>query len=72
MLRVPQGESCVLEVRNADGTVLDAARVSNPGSLVRNFRQAARKKDPVMEKLSWKSQCRYYSALLTWLKSLIN
>lgn len=71
MLQVPQGESCVLEVRNADGTMLDAARVSNPGALVRAFRQAARKMDPVMVKLSWESQYRYYSTLFTWVKSFV-
>lgn len=70
-LQVPQGESCILEVRDADGNVLDAARVCNPGQITRACHRAMRCIDPIMVYLSWENQERYYKAMGSWLSSIL-
>lgn len=69
-LQIPQGESCILEVHDANGNMLDASRVSNPRQITRAFRHALRQMDPIAQHLSWESQQRYYKALGTWLTSM--
>lgn len=68
-LQVPQGESCVLEVRDAYGNMLDAARVCNPGQITRTCHRAMRCIDPIMVYLSWENQERYYKTVVSWLSS---
>lgn len=68
-LQVPQGESCVLEVRDAYGNMLDAARVCNPGQITRACHRAMRYIDPIMVYLSWENQERYYKTVVSWLSS---
>lgn len=69
-LQIPRGEGCILEVCSNDGIIMDAARIGNSHSLVRWVRQAYREIDPLMVRLSWDRQRRYYSKMLGWLSSL--
>lgn len=70
-MQVPQGESCILEVRDANGNVLDAARVCNPGQFARACRGIMRFLDPTLDSLSWETQQRYYTALRDWLAGFL-
>lgn len=70
-LQVPQGESCILEVHDANGNVLDAARVCNPGQFARACRGIMRFLDPTLDSLSWETQQRYYTALRDWLAGFL-
>lgn len=70
-LQVPQGEGCILEVRDTNGSVLDAARVSNPGQFVRACRRGMQSFDPIMVSLSWENQRHYYTALAAWLAGFL-
>lgn len=71
LLQVPQGESCILEVHDANGNVLDAARVCNPGQFARACRGIMRFLDPTLDSLSWGTQQRYYTALREWLTGFL-
>ncbi len=70
-LQVPQGESCILEVHDANGNVLDAARVCNPGQFARACRGIMRFLDPTLDSLSWETQQRYYTDLRDWLTGFL-
>lgn len=68
-LYIPQGESCILEVSNANGQVEDAAKISNPNELGRCYRRVVQLLDPYIIRMSWNSQKRYYSRFIDWLTS---
>lgn len=70
-LQVPQGKSCILEVHDANGNVLDAASVCNPGQFARACLGIMRSLDPTLVSLSWETQQRYYTALRAWLAGFL-
>lgn len=68
-LFIPKGESCVLELRNANGQIEDAAKISNPNELERGCRRLVQLLDPYIIRMSWDSQKRYYGRFIDWLTS---
>lgn len=70
-LRVPVGESCVLESLY-NNCVMDEVKVSNPSFCVRIWYRFVRKLDHYVDFISWRNQDRYYSWLWKWIVSFFN
>ncbi len=57
---LPPGREDIIQVIDERGAVVDAARISNPGHMLRWIRQTMQRMDPWMKWVTWPAQKHYY------------